>query len=59
VKTEEDPLDPETGTMARAGMEAIRSLEDVVVKAGGAALRYGGLYGPDATDEQVELVRKR
>jgi nucleoside-diphosphate-sugar epimerase len=59
VKTEEDPLDPETGTMARNVAEAIRHLEDVVVKAGGAVLRYGGLYGPGATDDQVELVRKR
>jgi nucleoside-diphosphate-sugar epimerase len=40
-------------------MEAIRYLEDAVVKAGGAALRYGALYGPGATDDQVELVRKR
>jgi hypothetical protein len=30
-----------------------------VVRAGGAVLRYGGFYGPGATDEQVELVRKR
>ena len=59
VKTEEDPLDPETGTIMRNGAEAIRHLEDVVVKSGGAVLRYGGLYGPGATDDQVELVRKR
>jgi nucleoside-diphosphate-sugar epimerase len=59
VKTEEDPLDPETGTMMRKGAEAIRHLEDVVLGAGGAVLRYGGLYGPGATDDQVELVRKR
>jgi nucleoside-diphosphate-sugar epimerase len=59
VKTEEDPLDPMKGTAAHAGMEAIRYVEDVVVKAGGAALRYGALYGPGATDDQVELVRKR
>ena len=59
VKTEEDPLDPAEGTTARPVMEAIRRLEDMVVKAGGAALRYGGLYGPGATDDQVELVRKR
>ena len=59
VKTEEDPLDPETGTAAHAPMEAIRHLEDVVLKAGGAVLRYGGFYGPGATDDQVELVRKR
>ena len=59
VKTEEDPLDLHAGTAAHAGMEAIRHVEDVVVKAGGVVLRYGGLYGPGATDDQVELVRKR
>jgi nucleoside-diphosphate-sugar epimerase len=59
VKTEEDPLDLMTGTTAQPGMEAIRHVEDVVVRAGGAALRYGALYGPGATDDQVELVRKR
>ncbi|MFG2654935.1 NAD-dependent epimerase/dehydratase family protein [Streptomyces sp. NPDC048425] len=59
VKTEEDRLDLMTGTAAGPGMEAIRHVEDVVVQAGGAALRYGGLYGPGATDDQVELVRKR
>jgi nucleoside-diphosphate-sugar epimerase len=53
VKTEEDPLDEVEGT------EAINHLEDVVVKAGGAVLRYGGLYGPGATDDQVKLVRRR
>jgi len=53
VKTKEDPLD------LHVGMEAMRHVEDVVVKAGGAAMRYGGLYGPSATDDQVELVRKR
>jgi nucleoside-diphosphate-sugar epimerase len=53
VKTEEDPLDEVEGT------EAIDHLEDVVVKAGGAVLRYGGLYGPGATDDQVKLVRRR
>lgn len=58
VKTEEDPLDPGPASM-RKGMEAIRHVEDAVGKAGGAILRYGGFYGPGATDDQVELVRKR
>ena len=53
VKTEEDPLDPLAGTAAQAGMEAIRHLEDVVLRAGGAALRYGWLYGPGASDTLV------
>jgi nucleoside-diphosphate-sugar epimerase len=56
VKTEQDPLDP---TSTGKGAAAIRHLEAVVVKAGGAVLRYGALYGPGATDDQVELVRKR
>ena len=59
VKTEEDPLDPMTGTVAQPGMEAIRHVGEVVVRAGGAALRYGGFYGPGATDDYVELIRKR
>ncbi|MEU3794771.1 NAD-dependent epimerase/dehydratase family protein [Streptomyces fructofermentans] len=59
VKTEEDPLDPEESTTARATAEAVRHLEEMVVTAGGAALRYGGLYGPGTLDERVELVRTR
>jgi nucleoside-diphosphate-sugar epimerase len=59
VKTELDPLDPEDGTPAHAGMEAIRHLEHAVVAFGGAVLRYGGLYGPGAIDDQVALLRKR
>jgi len=58
VKTEEDPMDPGPAS-ARKGAQVLHHLEDVVVKAGGAALRYGSLYGPGATDGWVELVRKR
>jgi nucleoside-diphosphate-sugar epimerase len=53
VKTEEDPLEVVEGT------KAITHLEDAVVRAGGAVLRYGGFYGPGANDDQVMLVRKR
>ena len=59
VKTEEDPLDLMLGTAAHPGMEAMRHIEDVVLRAGGAVLRYGAFYGPGAIDDQVELVRKR
>jgi nucleoside-diphosphate-sugar epimerase len=59
VKTEEDPLDALAGTAAEKGMAAIRYLENAVLTAGGAALRFGSLYGPGASDDQVELVRKR
>ncbi len=53
VKTEEDPLEQLEGT------RAVSHLEDVVVRGGGAVLRYGGFYGPGANDDQIELVRKR
>jgi nucleoside-diphosphate-sugar epimerase len=53
VKTEEDPLELLEGT------KAIAHLEDAVVRAGGAVLRYGGFYGRGAEDQQIELVRKR
>jgi nucleoside-diphosphate-sugar epimerase len=58
--TEEDPLPPqEVGPKLRGGIEALRHVEDVVVKAGGAVLRYGGFYGPGSTDDVLKLVRKR
>jgi nucleoside-diphosphate-sugar epimerase len=53
VKTEEDPL------YTAAETKALEHLEDMVVKAGGAILRYGGLYGPGANEDQVRLVRRR
>ena len=59
VKTEDDPLDLLEGTPAEPAMKALIHLEQAVLGCGGAVLRYGGLYGPGATDDQVELVRKR
>ncbi|MCZ0984989.1 NAD-dependent epimerase/dehydratase family protein [Streptomyces diastatochromogenes] len=59
VKTEEDPLDLHEGTPAYPAMAAVHHVEDAVGKAGGAVLRYGGFYGPGATDDQLVLVRKR
>jgi nucleoside-diphosphate-sugar epimerase len=53
VKTEDDPLWEAEGT------QAVSHLEDVVQRAGGAVLRYGGLYGADAIDDHVKLVRRR
>lgn len=53
VKTEDDPLEVIEGT------KAITHLEDVVLRAGGAVLRYGGFYGPGAHDDQLRLVRRR
>jgi nucleoside-diphosphate-sugar epimerase len=59
VKSEGDPLDLHEGTPAHVNSLAIEHLEKAVLGAGGAVLRYGGLYGPGATDDQVEMVRKR
>ncbi|SNS86000.1 Nucleoside-diphosphate-sugar epimerase [Actinomadura meyerae] len=59
VKTEDDPLDPMTGTPAEPGMAAIRHVEEAVGAVGGAVLRYGWFYGPGAMDDLVEPVRKR
>jgi len=53
IKTEDDPLE------VLAGTTAITHLEESVVNAGGAVLRYGGFYGPGAWDDQLGLVRKR
>jgi nucleoside-diphosphate-sugar epimerase len=59
VKTEQDPLDPATGTAAAPGAAALNHLEDAVTRDGGAALRYGWLYGPGAMDDLVGPIRKR
>ncbi|NUR99022.1 MAG: NAD(P)-dependent oxidoreductase [Kribbellaceae bacterium] len=59
VKTEEDPLDLLEGTAAYVGLKALSRIEDLVLKTGGAVMRYGAFYGPGAIDDQVELLRKR
>ncbi len=59
VKSEDDPLDLLEGTPAESAMRALVHLESAVLGYGGAVLRYGGLYGPGATDDQVELIKKR
>jgi nucleoside-diphosphate-sugar epimerase len=61
VKTEEDPLDDDPAPNQRRTLEAIRQLEESVLAAPleGIVLRYGNLYGAGASDELVELVRRR
>ena len=60
MKPEEDPLDPHALPAAYAvAMEPLGHVEDVVLRPGGAALRYGWFYGPGATGDQVGLIRKR
>ena len=59
--TEEEPLRlQELPAKMRVIVEPLHHVEDVVVKAGGVALRYGGFYGPGGgIEDQIELVRKR
>jgi nucleoside-diphosphate-sugar epimerase len=62
VKTEDDPLDPEPATAQAQSLAAIRFLERAVLDASldaAAALRYGVLYGPGASEMLVAGVRKR
>ena len=66
VKSEEDPLDPAPPGMLRAGLAAMRHLEEAVLDATwteGIALRYGGFYGPGTNmapgGELFEMIRKR
>src|SRR5215469_10627711 len=62
VKSEDDPLDPDPPTEQRETLAAIRHLERVVPAASpvqGIVLRYGSFYGPGASDDFVDLIRKR
>ena len=67
VKDEQEPFDPHPPEAARAGLAAIRHLEEAVIGADwteGIVLRYGGFYGPGTSldgpgSEHVEAVRKR
>lgn len=61
VKTEEDPLDPSPPAGQRETFQAIKHLEQAVTSAPleGLVLRYGGLYGPGASEEMVTMVRRR
>lgn len=52
IKSEDDPLEV-------VGGDAIYHLEEAVARADGVVLRYGALYGPEASDGWISLVRKR
>lgn len=61
VKTESDPLDPNPPANQRESLAAIRYLERAVTAAPleGVVLRYGSLYGPGASEEFVDLIKRR
>ncbi len=60
VKTEEDPLDPHPPAAMARSHSAIRHVEQTVSGfPGGIVLRYGGFYGPGASESMLGPVRKR
>jgi nucleoside-diphosphate-sugar epimerase len=61
VKTENDPLDSHAIPSTAQGLAAIRHVEEAVPAgvAEGIVLRYGGFYGPGASEPLLDLVRKR
>ncbi len=61
LKTEEDPIDVLPIRSAMEGSAAIRHVEETVPAQApeGIVLRYGGFYGPGASEFLLEAVRKR
>jgi nucleoside-diphosphate-sugar epimerase len=61
VKSEDDPLDPRPPAEQSQTLSAIRYLEQAALEAPleGVVLRYGNFYGPGASEQMLELVRKR
>jgi 2-alkyl-3-oxoalkanoate reductase len=60
-KTEEEPPDPNPPAAVRRPFEALRRQEELLASAPLATvvLRYGGFYGPGASEELVAAVRHR
>jgi len=61
LKTEEDPPDWRPIRSAARGPAAIAYVEETVPATApeGIVLRYGGLYGPGASDLLLDMLRKR
>ena len=61
MKTEEDPLASRPIPSSARALAAIRHVEETVplVAPEGIVLRYGGFYGPGASEVLLDAVRKR
>ncbi len=61
IKTEEHQLEPNPPAEQRQTLAAILEQERMVQDASvdGIVLRYGNLYGPGASDELIDLIRRR
>lgn len=61
VKTEADAFDPDPAPQQRRSLAAIIDMESRVLDApvDGIVLRYGNLYGPEASDSLTKLLKSR
>jgi 2-alkyl-3-oxoalkanoate reductase len=61
VKTEDDRLDPNPPKQQRESLRAIQYLEAAIENAPmeSVVLRYGTFYGPGASDQTFDLIRRR
>jgi nucleoside-diphosphate-sugar epimerase len=61
AKTEDDPFEADPPKNQRESLAAIQYLEQAVLGAPleGVVLRFGMFYGPGASEDMVELIRKR
>lgn len=61
LRGEDDPLDDCPVPSQRETLAAIRHLEETVTHAAvdGIVLRYGGFYGPGASEEMIAMLRRR
>jgi hypothetical protein len=61
IKTEDDPYDPDPAKRQVTSINGLKFLDRAVPSAAreGLVLRYGNFYGPGASDELIDLVKKR
>jgi 2-alkyl-3-oxoalkanoate reductase len=58
VKTEADGDDPNPPKWQRESLAGIQYLDGAVTEFGGVVLRYGSFYGPGASEDMAQLVRR-
>lgn len=61
LATEDEAFDPDPLPQQRQTLAAIERMEEMVLASpyAGVCLRYANLYGPEAMDESVRLLRQR
>jgi 2-alkyl-3-oxoalkanoate reductase len=61
IKTEDDPYDPDPAKRQVTSINGLKFLDRAVPSAAreGLVLRYGNFYGPGASEQLIDLVKKR